>query len=45
MIGENKQTILTKAGFEIEHLERIEIHCAPNNIRSQRKPKKIGIYS
>jgi len=33
---------LTKVGFEIEDLDRIEIHCAPNNIRSQNIPKKLG---
>lgn len=33
---------LTKVGFEIEGLERIEIHCAANNIRSQNIPKKLG---
>jgi RimJ/RimL family protein N-acetyltransferase len=33
---------LTKIGFEIEQLTRIEIHCAPDNVRSQNIPKKIG---
>lgn len=33
---------LTKVGFEIEQLERIEIHCAPDHIRSQNIPKKMG---
>lgn len=33
---------LTKIGFEIEQLTRIEIHCAPDNIRSQNIPKKLG---
>jgi RimJ/RimL family protein N-acetyltransferase len=33
---------LTKVGFKIEGLDRIEIHCAPNNIRSQRIPQKLG---
>lgn len=33
---------LTKVGFEIENLSRIEIHCAPDNIRSQNIPKKLG---
>lgn len=33
---------LTKVGFEIEQLSRIEIHCAPDNIRSQNIPKKLG---
>lgn len=33
---------LTKVGFEIEQLHRIEIHCAPENIRSQSIPKKLG---
>ncbi|MEZ5055402.1 MAG: GNAT family protein [Saprospiraceae bacterium] len=33
---------LTKVGFEIEGLERIEIHCTPANIRSQNIPRKLG---
>lgn len=33
---------LTKVGFEIEQLKRIEIRCAPNNLRSQNIPKKMG---
>ena len=33
---------LIKVGFEVEHLERIEIRCSPNNIRSQQVPKKLG---
>lgn len=32
---------LTKVGFEIEGLERIEIHCASNNIRSRNIPEKL----
>lgn len=33
---------LTKVGFEIEQLKRIEIRCALNNLRSQNIPKKMG---
>ncbi len=33
---------LIKVAFEIEQLSRIEIKCAPNNIASQRIPKKLG---
>lgn len=33
---------LTIVGFEVEELDRIEIHCASNNIRSQNVPKKLG---
>ena len=33
---------LMKVGFEIEGLNRIEIHCAPANLRSQRVPEKLG---
>lgn len=33
---------LTKIGFEIEQLERIEIRCATNNVRSQKIPKKLA---
>lgn len=32
---------LTKVGFEIEGLERIEIHCDSNNIRSRNIPEKL----
>ena len=33
---------LTKVGFEIEQLQRIQIRCEPNNLRSQNIPKKMG---
>ena len=33
---------LTKVGFELENLLRIEIHCAPQNIRSLNIPRKLG---
>jgi len=33
---------LTKIAFEIEHVNRVEIHCEPNNIRSAAIPKKLG---
>jgi RimJ/RimL family protein N-acetyltransferase len=33
---------LTTVGFEIEGLERIEIHCASNNMRSRNVPEKAG---
>jgi len=33
---------LTKTGFEVEGLARIEIHCTPENIRSRRIPEKLG---
>ena len=33
---------LIKVGFEIEDLQRIEIRCSPENIRSQRIPEKLG---
>lgn len=36
---------LIKVGFEIEGLERIEIHCTPENIRSQKIPKKLGFVN
>ncbi len=32
---------LTKVGFELEGLDRIEIHCATDNIKSQRIPQKL----
>jgi RimJ/RimL family protein N-acetyltransferase len=33
---------LTKVGFEVEQLTRIEIRCAPDNVRSQSIPRKLG---
>ena len=33
---------LTKIGFEIENLLRIDIHCSTDNHRSQRIPGKLG---
>lgn len=33
---------LTKIGFELENLEKIEIHCSVDNLRSQNIPNKIG---
>jgi len=33
---------VTKVGFEIEKLSRIEIHCDKNNTRSQHVPEKVG---
>jgi RimJ/RimL family protein N-acetyltransferase len=33
---------LTKVAFEIEQVNRVEIHCAPDNLRSAAVPKKLG---
>ena len=33
---------LTKVAFEIEHVNRVEIHCYPNNVKSAAIPKKLG---
>ncbi|HEY4206348.1 MAG TPA: GNAT family protein [Puia sp.] len=33
---------LTKTAFDIEAMSRIEIRCAPDNIRSQHVPEKLG---
>jgi RimJ/RimL family protein N-acetyltransferase len=33
---------LIKVGFEIEGLQRIEIHCSPDNTRSCNIPQKLG---
>jgi len=33
---------LTKVAFEIEHVNRVEIHCDPKNIKSEAIPKKLG---
>ena len=33
---------LVRAGFEIERLDRVEIHCDPDNSRSLAIPRKLG---
>jgi RimJ/RimL family protein N-acetyltransferase len=33
---------LTKVAFEIENVNRVEIHCDPNNNKSIAIPKKLG---
>jgi RimJ/RimL family protein N-acetyltransferase len=33
---------LTRVGFEIEKLARVEIHCDPLNVRSAAIPRKLG---
>jgi RimJ/RimL family protein N-acetyltransferase len=33
---------LTKVAFEVEHVEWVEIHCGPANIRSAAVPRKLG---
>lgn len=33
---------LTRAAFEIDGVERVEIHCDPENIRSASVPRKLG---
>jgi RimJ/RimL family protein N-acetyltransferase len=33
---------LTRVGFEICEIDRIEIHCEPGNERSMRIPRKLG---
>lgn len=33
---------LTRVGFEIETIDRIEIHCDPENVRSAAVPRKLG---
>ncbi len=33
---------LTKVAFEIDRVERVEIHCDPANARSAAVPKKLG---
>ena len=33
---------LTKVAFEIENVNRVEIHCDPGNISSAAIPKKLG---
>jgi RimJ/RimL family protein N-acetyltransferase len=33
---------LTRVGFEIERVHRMEIHCDPANVRSAAVPRKLG---
>lgn len=33
---------LTKVGFEIHEISRMEIHCDPSNVRSAAVPRKLG---
>ncbi len=33
---------LTKVAFEIDHVNRLEIHCNPKNVRSASIPRKLG---
>ncbi|HEU4726947.1 MAG TPA: GNAT family protein [Kofleriaceae bacterium] len=33
---------LTRVGFEVEKLQRIEIHCAPDNARSAAVARRLG---
>lgn len=33
---------LTKVAFEVDHVNRVEIHCDPKNVRSASVPRKLG---
>ncbi len=33
---------LVKVAFEIEQVDRVEIHCDPDNVRSATVPRKLG---
>lgn len=33
---------LTKVAFEVDKVERVEIHCDPRNVRSAAVPQKLG---
>jgi RimJ/RimL family protein N-acetyltransferase len=33
---------LTKVAFEVNRVPRVEIHCAPDNVRSAAVPRKLG---
>jgi RimJ/RimL family protein N-acetyltransferase len=33
---------LTKVAFEVHRVDRVEIHCDPNNVRSAAVPRKLG---
>lgn len=40
--GTESAHIMTKVGFEVHHVKRIEIHCDPENIASAKIPEKLG---
>jgi RimJ/RimL family protein N-acetyltransferase len=33
---------LTRVAFEVDHVQRVEIHCDPKNVRSASVPRKLG---
>jgi RimJ/RimL family protein N-acetyltransferase len=33
---------LTRVAFEVDHVQRVEIHCDPANVRSAAVPRKLG---
>jgi RimJ/RimL family protein N-acetyltransferase len=33
---------LTRVAFEIDRVQRVEIHCDPSNVRSAAVPRKLG---
>jgi RimJ/RimL family protein N-acetyltransferase len=33
---------LVQVAFEIDGVDRVEIHCGPDNVRSQAIPRKLG---
>ena len=33
---------LTKVAFEIDHMDRVDIHCSPLNLASTSVPRKLG---
>lgn len=33
---------LTRVAFEVDRVQRVEIHCAPDNVRSAAVPAKLG---
>jgi RimJ/RimL family protein N-acetyltransferase len=35
---------LTKVAFEVDRVERVEIHCDPENVGSAAIPKKLGFH-
>ncbi len=35
---------LVRVAFEIDHVERVEIHCDPKNMRSAAIPQKLGFF-
>jgi RimJ/RimL family protein N-acetyltransferase len=41
-LGTEASAALVKVAFEVDKVERVEIHCDPRNLRSAAIPRKLG---